>query len=233
MPETAQLPQPARNSHRLALVIDDIGRRREPVEKLMALGIPVTFAVLPGQPHTRNLAATIRDAGYEVLIHMPMEPEDYKAHDPGEEALLVSQSDDAIRALMRRAIAEIPQASGVNNHMGSLFTRDAKKTRVMLEEVKGAGLFFVDSLTTPKSVALPLAREMGIKSAARRVFLDNDGDAGSVKKMLGLAIKLARTKGNIIAIGHPHPDTVEAITEMKDELARSGIELVYVSALVR
>lgn len=219
--------------HRLAIVIDDIGLRKEPVQKLMALDIPFTFAVMPGQPHTKDLAETIHAAGFELMIHLPMEPEDYQGHNPGGEALLVSQSDEEIRDAVRRVMAEIPAAAGVNNHMGSLFTQNPRKMRVVLGEMKSAGLFFVDSLTTPKSVALPLAREMGVKSAARRVFLDNEEDTAEVEKMIRLAIKLAKGKGDIIAIGHPHPGTVEALSGMKDELMRSGVELVYVSALVR
>ncbi len=226
-------PPSVQPRYRVAIIIDDIGLRNEPVEKLLSLGIPITFAIMPGQRHTKELAEKIRNAGYEVLLHMPMEPEDYKNNNPGEEALLVSQTDEEIRAMMRRTLAEVPQAIGVNNHMGSLFTRDGHKMRVVMEEIKSAGLFFVDSLTTPKSVGLPLARKMGIKSAARRLFLDNDENPESVENALRNSIRLAKVNGDVIAIGHPHAVTVEAITALKDAFAKEGVDLVAVSGMVR
>jgi len=235
-PPVGRIPEPPLSASpprpRVAIVIDDIGVRGEPVEKLLSLGIPITFAVMPGQPHTKDLAEKIRAAGFEVLLHMPMEPEDYRQN-PGEEALLVSQTDGEIRDLIRRALAEVPQAVGLNNHMGSLFTKNEAKMRVVMDEMRHGGLFFLDSLTTPKSVGLPLARQMGVKSAARRIFLDNEGEQITVEMAIRNSIRLAKETGGVIAIGHPHPATIASISAMKEEFAKEGVELVAVSAMVR
>ncbi len=226
-------PSPEEPGKRLAIIIDDIGNRREPVERLLAAGIPLTFSVLPDQSHTKELAAHIAAAGQEVMLHLPMEPENEKTNDPGSGALLVTQPDEDIRAVIGHDVGQVPQAKGVNNHMGSLFTQDERKMEVALAELKTRGLFFIDSLTAPASVGCAVARRLGLKTAARRIFLDDDSSGDAIARNLRLAIELAAKEGNVVAIGHPYPATVAAIEKMKDDLAKAGVRPVFASQVVR
>lgn len=214
---------------RVAIIIDDIGQKIAPVKKLLGLGVPLTFAILPGLPHSAKSARMIDSAGYEVMLHLPMEPENRMRNNPGKIALLVSQSEDEIRTAVRKMIAATPNVAGINNHMGSLFTKDEKKMRIVLEETKKAGLFFVDSRTTPESVALETARAMGVQSAGRKVFLDNERNSENIKAALTRTIKIAKQGGHAVAIGHPYPKTIKAIAEMNVD----GVELVFASDVVR
>ncbi len=226
-------PAPMEPGKLLAIIIDDIGFRREPVERLLATGIPLTFSVMPDQPHTKELAAQIAAAGQEVMLHLPMEPENDRKNDPGAGALLVTEPDEDIRAAIGHDLAQVPQAKGVNNHMGSLFTQDERKMEVVLAELKARNLFFVDSLTAPASVGFAVARRLGLKTAARRVFLDNDPSADAIALHLRLAIGLAVKEGAVVAIGHPHSATVAAIEKLKDELDKAGVTPVFASRVVR
>lgn len=227
------IPPPMETGKLLAIIIDDIGLRREPVERLLATGIPLTFSVMPDQPHTKELAAEIAAAGQEVMLHLPMEPENDRTNNPGAGALLVTEPDEDIRAAIGRDLAQVPQAKGVNNHMGSLFTQDERKMEVVLAELKMRNLFFVDSLTAPTSVGYAVARRLGMKTAARRVFLDNDPGADAVAEHLRIAIGLAAKDGAVVVIGHPYPATVAAIEKLKDELERAGVTPVFASRVVR
>ena len=227
-PAALQLPL-----RRIAIIIDDIGLRREPVEKLLAAGIPLTFSVMPDQPHTKELAATIAAAGQEVMLHLPMEPEDDKENNPGAGALLVTEPDEDIRAAIGHDLGQVPQAKGVNNHMGSLFTQNARKMEVVLLELKTRNLFFIDSRTAPASVGYALARRLGLKTAVRRVFLDSGPDAEAIAGNLRLALALAVKEGTVVAIGHPYPATVAAIESLKDDLAKAGVTPVFASQVVR
>jgi hypothetical protein len=218
---------------RVAILIDDIGLKKQPVKTLMELDIPLTFAVLPGQRYSTELARTIHDAGHEVILHIPMEPQDKEWHNPGTGALMVSHTEEEVREMVRKMIGQMPHLSGVNNHMGSLFTKDFSKMRIVLDEVKNAGLYFVDSVTTPDSVALGLAREIGLKSSGRRVFLDNERDTELIKAAIRRTIKIARERGQAVAICHPYPETIAALSDMKPEFTDAGVELVFASGVVR
>ncbi len=226
-------PVPELPGRQLAIIIDDIGIRREPVERLLAAGIPLTFSVMPDQPHTKDLAARIAATGQEVMLHLPMEPENERMNDPGTGALLVTQPDQDIRAIIAHDVEQMPQAKGVNNHMGSLFTQNERKMEVVLAELKRRGLFFIDSLTSPASVGFAVARRMGLKTAARRIFLDDDNNGDAIARNLRLAIELAAKEGSVVAIGHPHPATVAAIEKLKDDLVKAGVKPVFASQVVR
>ena len=128
---------------------------------------------------------------------------------------------------------EVPYAIGANNHMGSRFTEDRAKMQTVLGFLKGRGLFFIDSKTTPHSVGYSLAREMGLETASRNVFIDNVQDVEAIKAQLEQLAGMARRKGVAIGICHPHNATILALTAAMPELQRSGINFVYVADLVR
>jgi len=218
---------------RVAIVIDDIGRHEKPVEKLLKVGIPLTFSILPGLPHSRSIAETVNEAGYEVMLHLPMEPEDGRRNNPGRNALMLSHTDEEVRRLLKGMINDTPHIAGINNHMGSRFTKDREKMSVVLGQVRDSGLYFIDSFTTPDSVAFERARELGMRSGARDLFLDNERDVEKIKGQLRRAVRLAKKNGGAIVIGHPYPQTIEAIGESADDFREAGVELVFASKMVR
>lgn len=218
---------------RLAIVIDDVGINIAPIKKLIKLGVPLTFAILPRQKHSVELANLIYEAGYEVIVHLPMEPEARQGNNPGKGALQVSASDEEIRRTVTQMISETPHSVGASNHMGSRFTTSYSKMRIVLEEVKNSGLYFLDSRTTPATVAYKVAREMGVKSASRKVFIDNERDTEAIKDELRRAIRITLKKGEAVAIGHPHRETIEALAQMREAIENAGVQLVFASTLVR
>jgi polysaccharide deacetylase 2 family uncharacterized protein YibQ len=159
-----------------------------------------------------------------------MEPEGRA--DPGPGALAEGMSAGEVARRTRAAIEAVPGAVGVNNHMGSRLTADESTMRAMLGVVAERGLFFVDSRTTPDSVAERVARELGVPTAARDVFLDAEGDASSIAAELERLLELARRQGAAIAIAHPHPATLELLERELPLLKARGFELVPVSYLL-
>lgn len=225
----------AAGSPRIAIVIDDFGYN----ESATALGFvgldaPITCSVLPYCPHTRAVAEAAHRSGKQVLLHMPMEPEGYPERDPGEDALMVGQSVREIRALVEAALAEVPHAVGVNNHMGSAFIQKRRSMRAVMETLKEHDLFFLDSMTTPLSVGYAEAERAGVPAARNAVFLDSGLDEGNgvdiAARMLDLESS-ARRHGSIVAIGHPKPETLRILRRMIPEMQARGVEFVYVSEL--
>lgn len=228
-PERPSRPEPA---GRVAIIFDDAGGSLEDLEGIIALGRPVTVAVLPGLRYSKEVAARAQAAGLEVFLHLPVEPEDpTKAMGPG--GIAVSMSDAEIEASVRESLAAMPGVVGVNNHMGSRGTADPRVMRAVLRVVKEQHLLFVDSVTTPRSIAGVLASEMRIPSASREVFLDNEDNAGAIRVQLRRALTRARRTGRAVAIGHASRLTAQVLAEMLGEFDRAGIALVPASALAR
>ncbi|MFZ0449594.1 MAG: divergent polysaccharide deacetylase family protein [Desulfatiglandaceae bacterium] len=216
---------------KVALIIDDLGYDPGLAEAFMGLDIPVSLSVLPSAPFTRRIVREAHKRGFELMLHLPMEPKNYPAVNPGPGTLFVSMDDQVLLRKLAEDLKQIPGAVGVNNHMGSLFTEDRDKMIVVLGALRKLNLFFVDSRTTPGSVAYDLARRMDVPTAKRTVFLDNDLDAPAMEFQVRRLLNMARHRGWAIGIGHPHKATVGALKnylEKRDD----GIEIVPVSELV-
>lgn len=214
----------------VALVIDDLGRRPADVGDLAALGIPLTYAVLPFETHTSQVAAALRLRGAEMLLHLPMEGRN--GADPGPGALRESMDGAELRAAVRRALAAVPGAVGVNNHMGSVLTADRRAMEVVMGELASRDLFFLDSRTTADSVAYAVARERGMPAAERDVFLDGDLAPEAIRYQFRRLLEVARNEGAGVAIGHPHPGTLGVLREEVPWAVEAGYEFVAVSLLL-
>jgi len=230
-PSPVQPPRP-QPVGRAAIIFDDAGGSLEDLEEIIALGRPVTVAVLPGLRYSRQVAERARTAGLEVFLHLPLEPEDPgKALGPG--GITVAMADAEIERSVRASLASMPGVVGVNNHMGSKGTADPRVMRAVLRVVKERHLLFVDSVTSPRTVAGQMAAEMGIRVASRQIFLDNEDDAAAIRAQLRRLIALARTRGDAVAIGHAQRLTAQVLGEMLGEFDSAGIELVPASLLAR
>lgn len=217
----------------LAVIIDDMGSSMKEAEDLLAIGLPVTFAIIPGLPSSRRVAEFAHARGRVVMIHMPMQPKGYPAQKLENNGLLISQSTEEIAGRVRGYLKDVPHASGANNHMGSEFTEHEDKMLPVLSVLKENRLFFVDSRTSSKSVGYTLAHSLGMMAGTRNVFMDNDQDVEAVKKQLKEAARLAGKRGGVIAICHPHPETIQALREMMPVLKNEGIKFVSAAELVR
>jgi len=214
----------------VALVIDDLGERPEDLQPLFALNEPITYAVLPYEEHTKEVVAELRRRRVEMILHLPMQP--INGENPGPGALRVDMDAEELRVATEAALAAVPGAVGVNNHMGSRLSEDEKAMTPVLEVLGNHGLFFLDSRTSAKSIAYRTARALGLPAAERHVFLDRDPSPEAVRAQFRRLLDLSRTRGSAVAIGHPLPDTLRVLTEEVPKAAREGFVFVPVSDLL-
>ncbi len=209
-----QKPDRQAGTGSLVIIIDDLGECLDFARELAELDFPVTYSILPYLPQTNEVAQFASKNGFEVMLHMPMEPNTYhRGVEPGPGALLVDMQPEEVRQQLVHSLEQVPQALGVNNHMGSAFTRHYEGMRVVFEELEKRDMFFLDSVTTPDSVAPNLARETGLDFMQRHVFLDNVRSREAITYQLQKAEQLASRHGMAVAIGHPYRETLQALHE--------------------
>lgn len=233
-PEQKPLPRPRplpAGAAELAVVIDDMGSSLQEARALASIGVPITFAVIPGLRHDREVAAVAGEQGIEVLLHMPMQSREYPRRRLEENGLLLEHGDDELRSRVAGYLQRLPGVVGANNHMGSGFTEQGEKMRVVLGVLQQHGLFFLDSITTPRTTGLKVAAELRMRSARRDVFLDNEQQESYIRGQLAQAVSRARKRGHAVAIGHPHPVTIAVLTRELPLLAGQGVTLVPVSRM--
>jgi polysaccharide deacetylase 2 family uncharacterized protein YibQ len=216
---------------RIAIIIDDLGNSQMLGRQAVELPGNLTFAMLPQRPYSRELAHAVHASGREVMLHLPMQASDGRAMGPG--GLELGMQREQFTRVVHDNIAAIPHLAGVNNHMGSLLTREPRVMRWLMQELSCiGGLYFVDSRTDVRTVAAEEARLAGLAHARRDVFLDNLIEPDAIRRQFGRLLTRARATGSAIGIGHPYPETLAVLAELLPTLDGQRIELVPVSRLV-
>ena len=224
-PTHARLP-------RVALIIDDVGNDRRLARKFIRLDSNLTISILPQSPFTKHIAKDARENGLEIMLHQPMEPNEYPKVNPGPGVLLSSMSPDAIIDLLNANLDTIPGIKGVNNHMGSKMTANAPQMRQILSVLKKRDLYFVDSRTTSDSMCKMSASLLQVPFAERDVFIDHRHNEAFIRKQLKELVRIAQKKGVAIGIAHPHVSTYEVLLETLPEI-KKRVDLVPVSQIVK
>jgi hypothetical protein len=221
----------------VAIVIDDVGWDDTALAALATLDAPLALSVLPGTPRADEAIALAKRKGWDLMVHLPMEPEFGKIE---KETIRTSDDDAVVRERVLSALAKVPGAIGLNNHQGSKATADPRIMREVLSVVKEKGLFFLDSRTTPATQGEKIARILGVPFLSRDVFLDDaaaeakdpGGAPGALDTAWERALSVAMSKGEAVVIGHPHRETVAFLAATLPKLAARGLRPVKLSELV-
>ena len=215
----------------MAIVIDDMGINQKRTKDILSLQAPLTSSFLTYGKNLKELCMEAQNAGHEIIIHVPMEPEGKANLAP--DTLTMQMTDEEIEAGLKQMLQKFEgiDLKGANNHMGSLFTMSAPKMDAVMNVLKSNNMFFLDSKTTPHSVAGQLAEKNGVRYLKRDVFLDNKNDYDYISKQLKEAEKIAQLQGYSIAIGHPKSQTFRALKEWLEKGKNKKIRLVHISEL--
>ena len=223
-----------RSSVRVAIILDDAGGNIPDYSAICAIKEPLTISVLPDMPGSEKVAKSMSDAGFEVMLHLPMESFNGNYRRVGGGMINISDSDSDIKRTVKEDLSSVKWVAGVNNHMGSKATSDERVMKDVLGALKGTGLYFIDSRTSEKSLAFRTARDLHIRTAENNAFLDGETEPAYVADSMKRLVSIARKKGSAIGIGHAtRPATIAALKELMPEYEKSGIEFVYASELVK
>lgn len=217
---------------RLALIVDDLGEQRAAGARALGLPAAVALSYLPDTPHGQAQSARAAAKGHEILLHLPLQAEDPGRNDA--RALRVEAPSADISRRLREALAQLPQAVGVNNHQGSRFTADYDAVDALMRALRRQpdARYFIDSRTTAATRAFALARAHGIPAAERQVFIDPHRGEAAVAEGLQRWLRHARRHGSALAIAHPYPETLAALENILPRLHALGFQLVPPSALL-
>ncbi|MCJ8501176.1 divergent polysaccharide deacetylase family protein [Desulfatitalea alkaliphila] len=215
----------------VAIIVDDIGYDRPMARRFLDLNIPLTFSVLPYAPFNRTILPAARDKGIEIMLHLPMEPDEYPAVQPGPGALLGSMTPDQLIAQLETNLDQFHHLAGVNNHMGSKLSTSPEHLRQIFSILKKRDLFYIDSRTTAKTVAKPSARLLQLPFAERDIFIDHLDDPGFIQAQMERLIQRAEKQGHAIGIAHPHENTYQVLKSFVPQL-REQVTLVSASTVV-
>jgi len=217
----------------LSLVIDDLGYSLESGQAAIGLDGDHTYAILPGAAYSQRLAHLAHSRNKEVILHLPMQSIHSKAAHEAN-ALNEAMDEDELTARVHSLLAQIPFIRGVNNHMGSHLTRFDFFMRPVMESIRGYNprLYFLDSRTSPRSVAYAQAIDAGLSSTTRDIFLDNDANPEAIRLQYNIWLTRAHERGSAIAIGHPYSHTLDVLRQNLPAADRD-FQFMHLSKLIR
>jgi polysaccharide deacetylase 2 family uncharacterized protein YibQ len=218
---------------KIAIVLDDWGYNQNNIHYLSEIKQPMTISILPNQNYSQIVSYEARKKGFEVILHLPMEPNASEKVRLEPNTILTSMKEERVRAILKDDLDNLNGAAGVSNHMGSRATGDAGLMTVVLKDIKARGLYFLDSYVSGRSVVLALSRRIGARVAKRDIFLDNNNDPAYIRGQISRLKSVADKRGYAIGIGHDRPATLGVLKEVMPELEKEGFKFVFVSELAK
>ena len=216
----------------IAVVLDDLGLNRPNAQRAIALPGPLTLAFMTYAERLPALAAAARAAGHELLVHVPMAPQDPLTN-PGPNVLRADLGPEELARRVAWGLTRFDGYVGINNHMGSGFTTSVPGMAQVMMELKARGLLYLDSLTSPGTVGAALAERLGVPYAKRDIFIDDPLNRAAIRRQLVRLERLATRTGRAVGIAHPHDVTLEELARWLPEVQARGFRLVPISAVVR
>jgi hypothetical protein len=208
----------------LAVIIDDAGYNLGELQAFLDLPGPLTIAVLPNLPHSREAARRVVAAGKDLILHCPMEA--VGGEDPGPGALRIGQSPSEVESLLAAAFASVPGAQGMNNHMGSRATADEALMSTVMGFLKREGKLYVDSRTTADTVGPRVARARGVPFLQRDVFVDESTSDEDIAAAFVKGVGEAKTRGFAVLVGHvQNRGVVDILRAEERNLSGEGVRL--------
>jgi len=170
-----------------------------------------------------------RAEGHEVLLAIPLEPNDYPAEDPGPHTLLTTLPTDENIKRLQWLMSRYTGYIGITNYMGAKFETVPASLRPVLEEAKRRGLIYLDDGSVEGSAARQISEELELEYATAHVLLE----AGTLDKALAELEAAARSQGAAIGVAKAESATVKQIAEWAGSLEDKGLVLVPVSTAMR
>ena len=217
----------------ISIIIDDIGYRNIDDMKALDLPGPIAYAIMPHSPQAKKMSDIAKLYGKDILLHLPMEAvEDEKNRFLGPGGLNHDMNEFQFISTLSSNFSSVPNIIGVNNHMGSLLTRDSERMGWLMDYLTIKKMFYIDSVTSRDSVASIVALKKNVPYLKRDVFLDNSKDKDYINSQFNELINLAKRRGNAIAIGHPHPETIEVLEYNLNRLEEYGVRLISLKEMM-
>ena len=211
---------------KLVIIIDDVVSKTQK-DKILNIGYPITMAFLPPNGVQKESAIIAQNLPFH-MIHFPMQAsKNFKNIEVN--TLNISDSYETIEARVKQLRVLYPNATYTNNHTGSVFTENYEAMDKLFRALKKYNFIFVDSRTTPNSVAKELSIKYQMPYIVRDTFLDNDRSFTAIQNQLKDAIRVAKKQGFAIAIGHPYEVTFQVLKESKHLL--NDVEPIFLNKL--
>ena len=215
---------------RVAVLLVGLGLPDSPPASVVK-GLPGPVSIAYGA-YGRSLQDAVKFAradGHEVLLQIPLEPNNYPTENPGAHTLLTNLPREENMKRLQWMMSRYTGYVGVTNLMGAKFEASQEALTPVLEELKKRGLLYVDDGSVHESTTSQIGNTIGLDYAVATV----QSDGNDVAKQLAKLEATAKERGAAIAVVKVKLGTAKQLADWAAKLQSKGIVLVPVSAVVR
>ncbi len=219
---------------RIAILVNGLGLSDSPSgDVLKGLPPPVSVAFGAYGRSLQDWVTKARADGHEVLLQIPLEPNDYPKEDPGPHTLLTSLPPEENMKRLQWLMSRYTGYVGITNQMGAKFEATQDALTPVLEEVKARGLLYVDDGSVQASTAPQIASTIGLDYSVASVQIAANASPADIAKQLAKLEATAKERGAAIGVVTANPAALKQLAEWAGKLQSKGFVLVPVSAAVR
>jgi len=218
---------PTEHQPKIIVIIDNLGIQQQPGLRAAHLPQQVACSILPHMKYSAKLAQVCHEQNKVVILNTPMQALNGYPLGPG--GLYSGMSKADFIKTLESNLASVPFAQGLDNQMGSQLTAQTQAMTWLLQSLKSHGLFFVDNLTSPHSVAGKIAKENNVLFLKRDIFLDNDRSPASIQRQFNYAIQIAKRHRIAVVVAHAYPNTLDFLANTLPHLDEQGVQLVSIA----
>lgn len=200
-------------------------------EAIAKLPAEVTLAFAPYGSALQAQVNKARSDGHEVMLHMPMEPFDFPANDPGPQTLLSTLTVDQNVDRLHWAMTRFSGFTGLANYMGAKFVTSEEGLKTLFTELKRRGLSFADDGSAARSRTREIARQTGIAFTRGALTIDAVPTQQRIDEALAALESEAEQKGFAMGVASALPISIERVARWAKAIERKGFVLVPVSVL--
>jgi polysaccharide deacetylase 2 family uncharacterized protein YibQ len=172
----------------------------------------------------------------EVVLFMPMEPENYPRVNPGPATLLVNMPAGKIEQALRREIELAQPVVAVANLMGSFATQDEAFMTAVYHELRHANLPFLHVEGVPRAVCRTLASRVGAAYDEPDAIFDAEARHADTQQLdhdWNDILAGAKKRGSALVLLRITRTTAPWLDHALDPKRLAGLELAPLSSVIR
>ncbi|GAB6051524.1 hypothetical protein JCM17960_03440 [Magnetospira thiophila] len=198
---------------KVVVIVSDLGlSRTATMAAIENLPGTVTLAFSPYGSELADYAAKARERGHEILVILPLEPDDFPKNDPGPLALLSPLDEEVNNQKLDKILATVPGHVGVLAYMGSRFTAEETATSALMRHLKRRGIMWIDNRASANAKSLGIAQAMEVPFAVLDMRLDDEPGKSDIDARLAQALEAAQSSKVVVILATPLPSTLDRLS---------------------
>lgn len=220
------------NIPKIAIIVTNLGISQYFTESALELPNNITLGFLPYVKKHRNLLEKADEKQYNILIQLPLEPQNYPLEDPGPFGVLKKQTIEEnikkIQIILDR-FQNYHNLVGVYSELQESFSEDVNNITPILDFIKNKSLLFINGNYQNDDLVDLIQKK---KFLTNNLIIDDTLSIEAILSNLDNLENIARINGKAIGYIRPYKISMDMLKEWLKTTKAKNIDIVPISAIM-